>query len=191
MFTLGLTAQTITFGSRIPGSFNNRFHADPGITAWTLRMDERSGRRAVLFIAAAFALLIALRPASLQAQSFASVSGTITDTSGAVVPGVQIVLQNRDTNVKQITLTNGKGVYSFISVTPGNYSMEVIKNGFPCNDGPECCRGGLHRAGVGGNSDRLLDRTGSNCEIEERRLINAKNNLGLVSRSKSVLNDFH
>ena len=131
MFTSRFAAQKIAFGSKIPGSFNNnRLHAEPGITAWTLQINERSGRGAVLFIAVAFALLIALRPVSLQAQSAASVSGTITDTSGAVVPGVQIVLQNSDTNVKQITLTNSKGVYSFISVTPGSYSMEVIKNGF-------------------------------------------------------------
>ncbi len=60
----------------------------------------------------------------------ASVSGRVTDQSGAALPGVEIEIKNTDTNVTQEAKTNGEGFYVIPSIRPGNYLMNVRKQSF-------------------------------------------------------------
>lgn len=76
-------------------------------------------------------LLVAmLAPLALGQAATGAVNGTVTDTSGAVVPGATVTLQNRDTNVEQSAKSNAAGVFAFLNVTPGNYSLRVEMSGF-------------------------------------------------------------
>jgi hypothetical protein len=59
-----------------------------------------------------------------------SVSGTITDPNGAVVPGAQVKLLNKATGVSQHTVASGAGLYSFISLNPGVYQVTATQSGF-------------------------------------------------------------
>jgi len=70
-------------------------------------------------------LACSLLPHNMSAQSAASVSGTIVDSSGALIPEASVTLRNTDTNVQQATITSSSGTYSIINVAPGNYSIEV------------------------------------------------------------------
>jgi len=58
------------------------------------------------------------------------VSGSVTDSTNAIVPGVQIVLTNKQTNISRETGTNELGFYRFVAVEPGDYSLEFRKGGF-------------------------------------------------------------
>lgn len=58
------------------------------------------------------------------------ISGTVTDASGAMVPGSQVVLLNKDTGAKQQTVTSAAGLYSFISLNPGVYQVTASHSGF-------------------------------------------------------------
>ena len=59
-----------------------------------------------------------------------SVSGTVADPSGAVVPGAAVVLRNPAT-AEQFSATAGAdGSYSFAAVPPGHYGMQVSVSGF-------------------------------------------------------------
>ena len=49
----------------------------------------------------------------------ATLSGTVTDPSGAVIPGVQIQVVHEDTNVSVTTSTNEAGIYVVPSLKPG------------------------------------------------------------------------
>ncbi len=60
----------------------------------------------------------------------ASISGTITDPSGAVVAGATITATNVDTGVATTQSTNSAGFYSFQSLALGNYTIEVNRSGF-------------------------------------------------------------
>jgi len=62
--------------------------------------------------------------------SLASVNGTVTDASGAVVPGATVVLVNSATGAQRTVATNAEGVYSVLDVSPGRYTLEVAKQGF-------------------------------------------------------------
>ena len=73
---------------------------------------------------------ILLLPSSLWAQSSASVSGSVVDPSGSAVTGANITLKNTDTNVQQGSVTSSSGTYAIINIPPGNYSIDVSKEGF-------------------------------------------------------------
>src|SRR5262245_42493085 len=51
------------------------------------------------------------------------ISGTISDSSNAVIPGVQVSITNTGTNISRETTTNEIGFYRFAAVEPGNYSV--------------------------------------------------------------------
>lgn len=66
-----------------------------------------------------------------QAQTgTSSVSGTVTDAQGNVVAGASVVLTNPAKNFSRTQVTNEGGSYSFNSIPPDTYSVEVTANGF-------------------------------------------------------------
>ena len=79
------------------------------------------------------ALLIGLTVTVLHAQNVVltgSLSGRVTDPSGAMVPGAQIVVRNLATGVQQLATTNYNGLYHFPAVMPGAYSIVASFKGF-------------------------------------------------------------
>jgi len=59
-----------------------------------------------------------------------ALSGTITDQSGAIVPGASVVVRNLATGVEQTAQTNHAGLYRFPAVMPGSYSITANLKGF-------------------------------------------------------------
>jgi len=60
----------------------------------------------------------------------ASISGTVTDPSGAVIVGATVVATNLDTAVATTVTTNSQGFYSFQELPLGKYSITVTQAGF-------------------------------------------------------------
>lgn len=60
----------------------------------------------------------------------ATLSGTVHDTLGAVVPQANVVLKNEDTGDSREVITNGSGVFSFPALQSGNYDVTVTAHGF-------------------------------------------------------------
>ena len=60
----------------------------------------------------------------------ASISGTVTDPSGAVVAGATVTATNVETGVVTTLTTNGQGFYSFQSLPLGTYAIGVQQSGF-------------------------------------------------------------
>lgn len=82
-------------------------------------------------LAAAALFAIFLMPLAGYAQSSsATISGTVTDSSGAVIPDAAVLLINTDTGTQQQTKSGSAGNYSIINIRPGNYMVRVIKSGF-------------------------------------------------------------
>ncbi len=59
-----------------------------------------------------------------------SITGTVTDPSGALVAGVEVTATNKGTNVPAKTVSNGDGIYVIPNLFPGQYSVEFKKDGF-------------------------------------------------------------
>ena len=78
-----------------------------------------------------FCVVTLLLAASLSAQDTrGKVQGTVSDSSGAVVPAAAVTLLNTDTNVRANSTTNQNGHYLFDFVIPGNYQVMVEITGF-------------------------------------------------------------
>ena len=60
----------------------------------------------------------------------ATILGTITDSSHAVIPGAQVLLTETNTNASRIEKTNDSGFYVFANMDPGTYRVEVEQTGF-------------------------------------------------------------
>src|SRR5262245_2323959 len=76
-------------------------------------------------------LVMLAAPALLLAQSsMGSVSGTVTDSTGGVVPGATVTLVNQDTDIRSERQTNPSGYFTFVNVRPGTYALTVELSGF-------------------------------------------------------------
>lgn len=81
-----------------------------------------------LFVAAAIITLFGTCSAS--AQGFGSISGVVTDATGAVVPGVNVTATQTQTGQKATAVSNNSGVFVFPSIAPAEYSVAAAASGF-------------------------------------------------------------
>jgi hypothetical protein len=79
-------------------------------------------------------VVLALSAPHLYAQTTATVSGTVLDTSGAVIPGAQVNLINEATQDTRVATSNGAGLFAFPSLVPGSYTLKVSAKGFGSKD---------------------------------------------------------
>src|SRR5438132_3923910 len=63
-------------------------------------------------------------------ESRATIGGTVTDQTGAVLPGAVIQVRNEATNVITKSATNDHGVYLVPALNPGMYSLTATAGGF-------------------------------------------------------------
>jgi hypothetical protein len=76
------------------------------------------------------ALVLALSHVTA-AQEVASLTGVVTDKTGAVIPQALVKLVDTKTNAGFVTVTNGVGSYTFTKLLPGpDYTLTVSKDGF-------------------------------------------------------------
>jgi len=89
-----------------------------------------AGRESWRFIAlTVLAFLFASLQAFGQGQT-ATLLGTVTDSSGAVLPNVNITITNTATGVTKTSVTNEAGVYTFPAVQIGTYDVKATAQGF-------------------------------------------------------------
>ncbi len=83
-----------------------------------------------LFCAGALLLACIVCPAQ---ETRGSITGKVTDPSGAVVPGAAVVVTNTATNVASRAATNETGYYEVNFLVPGPYSVSAETKGFKNN----------------------------------------------------------
>jgi hypothetical protein len=81
-------------------------------------------------IAAGVLLSLFVSTQAFSQSSFATVSGTISDFTGALIPGVTITATNNATGVVTTVISNEAGVYNFASLLPGVYKVTAELPGF-------------------------------------------------------------
>lgn len=75
-------------------------------------------------------VLMITSPGAAHAQFGSGIEGTVTDDSGAIVPGAQVVLTNQDTGVENTTAANSAGIFHFPTLGSGTYKVTVTAPGF-------------------------------------------------------------
>jgi TonB family protein len=93
------------------------------------------------------ALLLVALPIALFAQNtFATMSGSVGDPSGAAMPGVIVVATDNDRHVRHQVRTDGTGRFELVGLAQGNYSLRATLPGFETFDEQLTLRGDdVHR----------------------------------------------
>ena len=68
--------------------------------------------------------------ANAQSTTDGAIGGTVTDSSGAVVPNATVSTRNLGTGSSSSGVTDGSGRYLLIHLQPGVYSLEISVSGF-------------------------------------------------------------
>ncbi|CDM65033.1 TonB-dependent receptor [Pyrinomonas methylaliphatogenes] len=77
-----------------------------------------------------FALLVIAGSQARAQIVTGTISGTVTDPSGGVIPGATVTLTNQRTRDVRTLSTNEAGRFSFAAVQPGTYSLKIERSGF-------------------------------------------------------------
>lgn len=79
---------------------------------------------------AAALLLLCPQPLRAQSQTTGAITGSVTDPSGAVIPGAAVIATNTATGARRQVMTNAAGHYTIAQVDPGTYRVKVTRSGF-------------------------------------------------------------
>ncbi len=86
--------------------------------------------RRLLRIAAFFSFLVFCGQTLLAQGVFGTLTGVVSDPTGAVVPNAKVVLTDAGSGSARDTVTDGDGYYTFASVPVGTYNLSVSAGGF-------------------------------------------------------------
>ena len=85
----------------------------------------------VVFLICVVVLFITLAIPAVQAQStFATILGTVRDSSGALMPGCVITVENAGTAFRRSTIADESASYTFPNLEPGTYKVTMMAPGF-------------------------------------------------------------
>ncbi len=94
----------------------------------TLKSNFALWRKAGLFAClAAFVLIAAV---SFGQQLTGTLTGTTTDSTGAVVPNAKVTMKNELSGDMRTTVSNGSGYFSITAIQPGTYTVSITATGF-------------------------------------------------------------
>src|ERR1700694_1124027 len=79
--------------------------------------------------AVALLLVAAVAPAWAQSAGGATVQGTVTDSTGSVIPGAKVTITHLDTGVKTSSVTNKDGFFTIPPVQIGKYAVRCEHSG--------------------------------------------------------------
>ena len=86
--------------------------------------------RSMFFVLAALVALV-LSGNSLMAQgTTGTLTGTVSDQNGAVMPGASVTIHQVETNAERVLTTSDAGTYKATMLQPGHYTIKVEKAGF-------------------------------------------------------------
>ncbi|HXS11678.1 MAG TPA: carboxypeptidase-like regulatory domain-containing protein [Acidobacteriaceae bacterium] len=75
-------------------------------------------------------LLVTWVAATAQLAGKGQINGTVTDTSGAAIPGAEVVVKSKQTSLSTNTTTTSSGDFSLPTLDPGDYTVMITANGF-------------------------------------------------------------
>src|ERR1051326_5122600 len=86
--------------------------------------------RSALILLQMSALLLVAATGFSQTQVLGTISGIVSDNSGAVIPGVKVTVSSKATGQSASATTNDSGYYVFPNLEPGSYDVVAEKEGF-------------------------------------------------------------
>ena len=95
------------------------------ISSFDLRVVKKAASAAALLV-----VLILLASTGFAQQLTGSLSATVTDSAGAVVPNAKVTMKNDRSGDVRTTVSNGSGYFTITAVQPGTYTVTIEAPGF-------------------------------------------------------------
>jgi Carboxypeptidase regulatory-like domain len=90
---------------------------------------ETNARRIGRLLMAAVCVLFMCNAAASAQVLYGSITGTVTDKSGALLPNASLTISNQGTNDVRTAKTNGQGAFNVLDMLPGTYSLSIAQAG--------------------------------------------------------------
>jgi hypothetical protein len=120
----------------------------------------------------AFAVAVALCSSSLVAQqTLGGITGEVTDPSGRVIPDVQVTAVGEQTSLTRAAQTNISGVYAFVNLPIGTYTLTYTAGGFEAQKTPHIAVQADRTATV--NAQLKVGKASETVEVQATPLLNA------------------
>src|ERR1700726_3775612 len=120
-----------------------------------------------IFTAMAFLLI----PNARAQQTLGGITGTVTDSSGAVISGATVTLVGDQTKLNRTQTTSTTGSYSFVNLPIGNYTLSFTQQGFQSQTTPSILVQANRTATV--NAELKVGNVSESITVEETPLLNA------------------
>lgn len=104
-------------------------------TGCTHVVSSKIDRISRVFFVLAIGCSLAIAPAAAQNRNGGEIRGTVTDASGAVIPGASVEIRDILTGVITNVVTDTHGIYDAASLIPGTYSVSFSMQGFKTQSG--------------------------------------------------------
>jgi Carboxypeptidase regulatory-like domain/TonB dependent receptor len=121
----------------------------------------------LLFVLTTFVIA----PSAQAQQTLGGITGTVTDSSGGVLPDTTVITVNDQTTLTRTQKTNDSGAYDFVNLPIGTYTLTFTHDGFQTQKIPSITVQGDRTATV--NSTLKVGEVGSTVTVEASPLINA------------------
>jgi Carboxypeptidase regulatory-like domain/TonB dependent receptor len=116
------------------------------------------------------ALILLLIPNADAQQTLGGITGTVTDTSGAVISGATVTLIGDETKLSRTQTTNTAGSYSFVNLPIGSYTLSFTQSGFQAETVPSILVQANRTATV--NASLKVGNVNESITVEETPLLN-------------------
>jgi hypothetical protein len=132
-------------------------------------MKMRRGRSA-WYIASFLAIASLLIPNAYAQQTLGGITGTVTDSSGAVISGATVTLIGDQTKLNRTQTTSSAGSYLFVNLPIGTYTLSFTQQGFQSQNIPSIPVQANRTATV--NAELKIGNVSESITVEETPLIN-------------------
>jgi len=116
-------------------------------------------------------LTVLLAPGALAQQTLGSVTGTVSDSSGAILPNTTVTILNDQTQLSRTQTTNANGSYDFVNLPIGAYTLTFSHDGFETQKIPSIVVQADRSATV--NATLKVGQVGTTVTVEASPLMNA------------------
>jgi hypothetical protein len=106
----------------------------------------------------------------LAQQTLGGITGEVSDASGGVIPNARVTVVDEQTALTRTTLTNGSGVYSFVNLPIGSYTLTYAADGFDVQKTQHITVQANRTATV--NASLKIGQTSTTVEVEASPLMN-------------------
>ena len=98
---------------------------------------EKMGNQKTYMVGLIVLLLVGLSVPALAQQNVGGITGTVSDPTGAVIPGIPVTAEHQGTGITRQGQTSGTGIYRFTVLQVGRYTVRVSTSGFKSFERPD------------------------------------------------------